>query len=318
MTYARRAGLVGCIALVLGMAPPALADQDGNYFNLAIEGRGSAAQTGGRAPSAFGPLACESTTDEGRVCNPGTWYGSAPAILAVTATPASGYEFTGWTLTAPPESRQYVHYCANPATPTCELHVAQGSTQGEHYFELRAKFRAIPAGTPAPPTTGTVTPIVNPPGTAFVDADGDGVANTLDCNDASAAVRPGAVDVPGDAIDQDCNGTDAAAPRIHTPISYGFNAKRTWSRVNLLRVRDIPANATVELVCSGRGCPFKARKVAVARGAKSLDLLAKLKRAKLRPGAKLTVRITAPGSVGKALRFTIRAGRTPKVLASPA
>lgn len=310
MTFARRIGLAGALALVLGWAPPALADQDGNYFSLAVEGHGSAAQTGGRAPSAYGPLACESAGDAAKACG-SVWYGSAPAVLAVTATPAAGYEFVSWTLTAPPESRQYAHYCANPAAPTCELHVVQGSTTGEHYFELRATFRAVPAGggtTPPPP----VAPV---PGAPFVDADGDGVASTLDCDDLSPAIRPGAVDVPGDRVDQDCSGADAAVPRILSPVSYGFNARRAWSRVNRLRVRELPANATVELVCAGKGCPFKVRTVRAGRGKTSLDLLPRVKRAKLRPGARLTVRITAPGMVGKALRFTIRRGKTPTLLA---
>ncbi|MDA0185082.1 putative metal-binding motif-containing protein [Solirubrobacter phytolaccae] len=316
MSIARRVGLAGALALVLGWAPPALADQDGNYFSLAIEGRGSAEQTGGRAPSAYGPLACATAGEDSKVCG-SVWFGSAPAVLAVTATPAAGYEFVSWTLTAPPESRQYAHYCANPATPTCELHVVQGSTQGEHYFELRAKFRAVPANeTPSPPT-GTVTPIVGP-APAFVDGDGDGVASTVDCNDADAAIRPGAVDVPADGIDQDCSGADAAKPRILSPVSYGFNARRAWSRVNRLRVRELPANATVELRCSGKGCPFTSRTLSVPKGKTSLDLLARVKRAKLRPGARLTLRITAPGTVGKALRFTIRAGKTPTVSARDA
>ncbi|MGH9869013.1 MAG: putative metal-binding motif-containing protein [Candidatus Polarisedimenticolia bacterium] len=64
--------------------------------------------------------------------------------------------------------------------------------------------------------------------TCFVDGDQDGYGSTTsfipgdgdcndpgesvfdtDCNDALAAINPGATDVPGDAIDQDCNGVDA-------------------------------------------------------------------------------------------------------------
>lgn len=308
MSIARRIGLAGALAFVLGWAPPALADQDGNYFSLAIEGRGSAEQTGGRAPSAYGPLACAAASDEAKVCG-SVWFGSAPAVLAVTATPAAGHEFVGWALTAPPESRQYAHYCANPATPTCELHVVQGSTTGEHSFELRARFRPV-AATPAPmPTPTPVAPVPGAP--AFVDHDGDGVSVALDCNDADPAIRPGAVDVPGDGADQDCTGSDAKVPHLQSPVSYGFNARRAWSRVNRLRVRDLPSNATVELTCSGRGCPFNSRTIAVGKGRTALDLLPRVRRAKLRPGVKLGVRITAPGTIGKELRFTIRAGRTP-------
>jgi arylsulfatase A-like enzyme len=42
------------------------------------------------------------------------------------------------------------------------------------------------------------------------DADGDGVPLALDCDDGDASIRPGAVDVPGDGVDQDCSGVDEA------------------------------------------------------------------------------------------------------------
>jgi len=46
-----------------------------------------------------------------------------------------------------------------------------------------------------------------------VDDDGDGVTeNQGDCNDASPTVHPGAAEVCGDGIDQDCNGADAVCP----------------------------------------------------------------------------------------------------------
>jgi hypothetical protein len=41
------------------------------------------------------------------------------------------------------------------------------------------------------------------------DLDGDGAARPADCNDANAAIRPGAVDVPDDGVDQNCDGADA-------------------------------------------------------------------------------------------------------------
>ena len=41
------------------------------------------------------------------------------------------------------------------------------------------------------------------------DKDGDGSRADVDCDDTSSAKHPGAVDVCGDAIDQDCSGADA-------------------------------------------------------------------------------------------------------------
>ena len=43
---------------------------------------------------------------------------------------------------------------------------------------------------------------VDPPATAVVDVDGDGVVAGVDCDDTRAAIRPGARDVPGNKIDE--------------------------------------------------------------------------------------------------------------------
>lgn len=50
-----------------------------------------------------------------------------------------------------------------------------------------------------------------------IDADGDGFISDAspggdDCNDADATINPGAFDIPGDGIDQDCSGADTPLP----------------------------------------------------------------------------------------------------------
>jgi hypothetical protein len=50
------------------------------------------------------------------------------------------------------------------------------------------------------------------------DQDGDGFDASIDCDDCSAAVNPGAYDFPGNSADEDCQGGDATASSCDTGL----------------------------------------------------------------------------------------------------
>ncbi len=84
--------------------------------------------------------------------------------------------------------------------------------------------KATPTDIPATPTS---TPVACTERLWYVDADADGYGSIYgsskyaceapvgygglpgDCNDTNASIRPGATDICGDGVDQDCNGSDA-------------------------------------------------------------------------------------------------------------
>ncbi len=62
------------------------------------------------------------------------------------------------------------------------------------------------------------------------DADRDGYSTVADCDDTDAALHPGATEVCGDTVDQDCSGSDLACPADTTaPILSGGQPTGTLS-----------------------------------------------------------------------------------------
>jgi hypothetical protein len=103
--------------------------------------------------------------------------------------------------------------------------------------------------------------------------------------------------------------TPAPPEKIDSGIDHNWTAFRRWTVNERLLVTDIPEGAAVELRCRGKGCPGKRKAVAVRNGKANVHRI--LRRRHLRVGARLEVRITREGMVGKIRRFTIRRSKSP-------
>ena len=104
----------------------------------------------------------------------------------------------------------------------------------------------------------------------------------------------------------------ADAPVTTGSVTHLWSVTGNVSRVTRLEVTGIaPANATVKVLCHGRGCPFASRSF-TPRGGRA-TLTSAFSGRRLAAGSTVDVIIVAAGTTGRYLSFEIRPSAVPRV-----
>jgi hypothetical protein len=146
----------------------------------------------------------------------------------------------------------------------------------------------------------------------ILDRDGDGFPVPVDCNDANPRIHPGAIEIRGNKVDENCDGRADHFGLLRSLIATRWQFGAHFTAVRALVVRNAPAGARIAATCKGGGCRFRGTKtVRVKRDLAPTSLMRFFHRAKLRAGARVTVKITAAGFVGRTYAYRIRIGDLP-------
>jgi hypothetical protein len=244
--------------------------------------------------------------------------GSTPTVSSVT--PSGGSSQGGSSVTI----------LGSALTGATAVHFG-GLAAASFTVDSDSQITAITPPAPAVPVHVTVT---TPAGTSamtnadvfifsgvpIVDADGDGYPAGVDCNDHDPRVFPGAVDIPQNGVDEDCNGRDAPFPPLatQTHVNYSGSVHPFGSRVTSLLLTGVEASTRVEIRCSP-GCRHRVRVVRIRRARSHVQLRRLLGRQVIRLGGTLEIRVSLPERLGRVRRDRIlRSGvRTTELCLDP-
>ncbi|MDA0162148.1 putative metal-binding motif-containing protein [Solirubrobacter ginsenosidimutans] len=144
-----------------------------------------------------------------------------------------------------------------------------------------------------------------------LDRDGDGVPRPQDCDDSDPAIRPGAREIRGNDVDENCDTKVEPFPPLLGSIPVAWDRAGSGTRNVRLVAKKFLKGATIEVRCTGGGCPSKTFKRTVRRSSENLH--AALGSRVLRRGARLEVRVTSASRIGRLVRFRFSKAGEPDV-----
>lgn len=175
---------------------------------------------------------------------------------------------------------------------------------------------AFTASATATDTIGNTATASAPVQVGEADADGDGIPAGRDCNDGTASVKPGARDVPGNGVDEDCNGSDAAYRdlQVNVELTWTRRVGRSTTRIATLRLDGVRDGDRVTVKCTGKGCKKSANRTRTLKKVKKgkVSLTGAVAGLQLQPKAKLSVTVARAEFVSRTFTYEIRRGKSPK------